>query len=103
MVRAWYMDSSSDDQRLPHQLEPPEPVTIDELRKIGVDHSYIDPKNYGEPLGSFRKEKGYNYSDELDLSKEKIPDYEQKVSTICSGLNGRLCLSTNFRPSDGHL
>jgi 1,2-dihydroxy-3-keto-5-methylthiopentene dioxygenase len=36
MVHAYYMDSSSEDQRLPHQLSPPEPVSLEQLAKIGV-------------------------------------------------------------------
>ena len=36
MVKAWFMDSSEEDQRLPHQLDPPEPVSLEDLRNCGV-------------------------------------------------------------------
>lgn len=36
MVQAWYMDSSNEDQRLPHHMEPPQFVSLDELKKWGV-------------------------------------------------------------------
>ena len=36
MVQAWFMDSSDEDQRLPHQLEPPQPVSLEDLKNCGV-------------------------------------------------------------------
>ena len=39
MVRAWFMDSSDEDQRKPHQCDPPQPVSLDELKSAtGVLH-----------------------------------------------------------------
>lgn len=39
MVRAWYMDDSPEDQRLEHQLDPPQSVSLEELAKnTGVAH-----------------------------------------------------------------
>lgn len=34
MVRAWYMDDSDADQRLEHQLDPPQPVEMDDVKKL---------------------------------------------------------------------
>jgi len=34
MVRAWYMDDSEADQRLEHQMDPPQPVDIDTVTKL---------------------------------------------------------------------
>ena len=34
MVRAWYMDESDDDQRLPHMLEPNQEVNMDDLNRL---------------------------------------------------------------------
>lgn len=36
MVQAWYMDESADDPRLPHRLEPARPVSLEQLRRLGV-------------------------------------------------------------------
>ena len=36
MVKAWFMDSSDEDQRLPHQLDPPQPVSLEDLENCGV-------------------------------------------------------------------
>lgn len=39
MVRAWYMNDSSEDQRLPHHFSPPEYVGLKELHKeTGVEY-----------------------------------------------------------------
>ena len=32
----WYMDDSDEDQRLPHKLDPNQPVPLEDLEKIGV-------------------------------------------------------------------
>ena len=36
------MDSSDEDQRLPHQLEPPQPVTLEYLATFGVLYWHFD-------------------------------------------------------------
>lgn len=48
MVQAWFMDSSDADQRLPHQLDPPQPVSIESLAKIGVLYFNINVDDQGE-------------------------------------------------------
>eukprot|EP00064_Thunnus_orientalis_P009094 superscaffoldBa00001135_g9117 len=37
-IEAWYIDSSDEDQRKPHRLNPNQPVSLEELKKIGVLH-----------------------------------------------------------------
>lgn len=36
MVQAWYMDESACDPRLPHRFEPDRPVSLKQLRALGV-------------------------------------------------------------------
>ena len=39
MVRAWYMDDSDEDQRLPHMTDPLRPVSLEELKeKTGMEY-----------------------------------------------------------------
>ena len=38
MVRAWYMDASGADQRLPHWAAECEDVSLEELSKLGVEY-----------------------------------------------------------------
>lgn len=33
MVLAWYMNATNEDQRLPHHLDPPQYIHLDELKK----------------------------------------------------------------------
>lgn len=35
-VEAWYMDSSDEDQRKPHRLNPNQNVSLEQLRALGV-------------------------------------------------------------------
>lgn len=36
MVSAWYMDDSKEDQRAPHKTDPLQPVSLEELKALGV-------------------------------------------------------------------
>ncbi|KAL1432887.1 hypothetical protein MTO96_001883 [Rhipicephalus appendiculatus] len=108
MVRAWYMDEdSSVDQREEHQLDPPVPVSLDELREkerspllevvestlIGckayyictrMDNFQLNADTYEDDgeLEKIRKERGYSYTDVIEISKDKLPNYEEKIKTF---------------------
>lgn len=45
----------------------------------------LDADNYeGDPvLEEIRSERGYNYSDVISVSPDKLPNYEDKVSCLC--------------------
>ena len=43
MVRAWYMDSSPADQRMPHRLEGASDVSLQDLAKLGVHYWRVSP------------------------------------------------------------
>jgi 1,2-dihydroxy-3-keto-5-methylthiopentene dioxygenase len=62
-MEAWYIDSSKEDQRLPHHLDPPQYVTNEELARLGVLHWVLDADAYeSDPeLKQIRKERGYDY------------------------------------------
>ena len=48
MVQAWYMDESDSDQRLPHELEPSVPVSLEQLEKLGVLYFNIEVDDAGQ-------------------------------------------------------
>ncbi|XP_013789958.1 1,2-dihydroxy-3-keto-5-methylthiopentene dioxygenase-like isoform X2 [Limulus polyphemus] len=82
MVNAWYMDDSNADQKLEHHLNPPQFISIKELyENCGVIYYQLDADNYDAEgkLEKIKKDKGYNYEDEIQLSRNKLPDYEEKL------------------------
>ncbi|KAK0180300.1 hypothetical protein PV327_005959 [Microctonus hyperodae] len=85
MVRIWYMDDSSADQRLEHHREPPKYLTLKELFKItGVEYFEIDYKNYtlDKTLNDLKLKRGYTYEDEIVCSKECLQNYEEKLKNF---------------------
>ena len=48
-------------------------------------YTQLDADNYeGDPvLEEIRSERGYNYSDVISVSPDKLPNYEDKVSCLC--------------------
>lgn len=78
MVQAWLMDSSEEDQRAPHHRVPPQYLTIDDLKSLGVLYWKIPVQNVDE-LDKLRKERGYSYEDVIECSREKLPNYDEKL------------------------
>ncbi|XP_055845724.1 acireductone dioxygenase [Episyrphus balteatus] len=85
MVKAWYMDNEPTDQRLEHHLNPKVFLELDELlKKTGVEYFQIDADNYKNDalLADIRKKRNYSYEDEINCSKECLPDYENKLKSF---------------------
>ncbi|CAL8271786.1 unnamed protein product [Merluccius merluccius] len=78
---AWYMDESDADPRLPHRLEPTQPVSPDQLRQIGVFHWKLNADLYEDDpeLDQIRREQGYSYSDVITVKPDTLPNYEEKL------------------------
>ena len=114
MVSAWYMDDSDEDQRLDHQKNPPQPVDMkDVITLTGVLHwkvycnvlhqllNYfldinfclfiqlnLDTYEEDGVLDKIKKDRGYSYEDVIEISPEKLPNYEEKVCiSIFNNLN----------------
>ncbi|KAM7174123.1 acireductone dioxygenase [Macrochelys suwanniensis] len=81
MVEAWYMDESGEDQRAPHRQEPHQPVSLGQLRRLGVFHWKLDADNYetDPDLARIRKEKNYSWMDIITIHKDKLPNYQDKI------------------------
>ncbi|XP_019627316.1 PREDICTED: 1,2-dihydroxy-3-keto-5-methylthiopentene dioxygenase [Branchiostoma belcheri] len=82
MVRAWYMDDSDADQRCPHMTDPIQPVELDQLKNIGVLHWKLSGNESDETLTGIRKDRGYTYEDLIEITPEKLPNYEQKIKSF---------------------
>lgn len=57
------MDENSEDQRLPHQKNPPEFVSVEKLAELGVLYWKLNPNDYenDEELKKIRESRGYSY------------------------------------------
>lgn len=87
MVHAWYMDELAGDQRLPHQPEPLQTVSVTQLAVLGVLHWRVpvtdEAQNFSSPqLELIRKQRGYTRHDFVELHPDKLPNYEQKLKTF---------------------
>ncbi|XP_058835580.1 acireductone dioxygenase [Topomyia yanbarensis] len=85
MVRAWFMDNETTDQRLEHHLNPPEFLNLNELfNNTGVEHFKINIATFQTDgvLEKIRKDRGYSYEDEIICSKECLQDYENKLKSF---------------------
>ncbi|KAK5609308.1 1,2-dihydroxy-3-keto-5-methylthiopentene dioxygenase [Crenichthys baileyi] len=80
-LEAWYMDGSDEDQRKPHRLNPNQPVTLDELKKLGVLYWKLNADTYeSDPeLEKIRKDQGYSYMDIITIQRDSLPNYEEKL------------------------
>eukprot|EP00243_Klebsormidium_subtile_P008434 TRINITY_DN39_c0_g1_i1.p1 TRINITY_DN39_c0_g1~~TRINITY_DN39_c0_g1_i1.p1 ORF type:complete len:194 (+),score=64.23 TRINITY_DN39_c0_g1_i1:39-620(+) len=81
---AWYMDESDADQRLPHKLEPNQPVSREQLAELGVLHWVLDADKYetDSELLQIKKDRNYSYQDLITVSPDKLPNYEVKIKSF---------------------
>ena len=81
MVNAWYCTDSEEDQRLPHQFSPNQPVSLEQLSTLGVNYWVVkgeeDPK-----LQQLREQYNYNYKDVIEVSPNTLPNYELKIKSF---------------------
>lgn len=83
MVKAWLMDDSDEDQRLEHQRMPPVPISIEEIKeRTGVLYGKFDPERDSEALEALKKERGYTYEDAIEVSPDKLPNYDATIKNF---------------------
>ncbi|XP_055626435.1 acireductone dioxygenase [Toxorhynchites rutilus septentrionalis] len=85
MVRVWFMDNKTSDQRLEHQFDPPEFLSVEELfNNTGVEYFKINVPTCDSDgvLAEIRNNRGYSYEDEITCSKECLPDYANKLKSF---------------------
>ncbi|KAF8008149.1 hypothetical protein BT93_K1977 [Corymbia citriodora subsp. variegata] len=84
VIRAWYIDDSDEDQRLPHHREPKAFVSLDQLAELGVLGWRLDGDNHetDEELKKIREERGYSYMDFCEVCPEKLPNYEEMIKNF---------------------
>ncbi|KND05161.1 acireductone dioxygenase (Ni2+-requiring) [Spizellomyces punctatus DAOM BR117] len=82
MVQAWYYnDADPSDGREPHQYTPNRSVTLDQLAQVGVLQWTIDvtKPGYLETVDRISQERAYKNRDEITISKEALPNYDEKL------------------------
>lgn len=85
---AWRMaDGEVADQRAENRCSPNQPVTVEDLRDLGVLHWRLDPKTMLLPgddgkskVDQICDEMGYKNRDEVTCSPDKLPDYDKKLA-----------------------
>jgi len=89
MVHSYFMDSSSEDRRLPHALDPPQDVSLEDLYlRTGVMYNKIDESDWAVEGGcgklkEIRDSRGYSYYDICEVSKKIMGDeYEPKLKSF---------------------
>lgn len=81
MVEAWIMDNEDTDQRLPHRKNPNEPVSLESLKKLGVEYWNVKGEK-DKQLEVIKEEQGYSYSDIISVSPDTLPNYEEKIKSF---------------------
>ncbi|XP_030748930.1 1,2-dihydroxy-3-keto-5-methylthiopentene dioxygenase [Sitophilus oryzae] len=87
MVQAWYMNNESYDKREEHHKSPPEYVSLDDLFEIsGVEYYKIniDTLKSDGVLDKIKSDRGYTYEDEITISPDRLPNYEEKLQIFYS-------------------
>uniref|UniRef100_A0A0E0KP77 Acireductone dioxygenase n=1 Tax=Oryza punctata TaxID=4537 RepID=A0A0E0KP77_ORYPU len=84
VVQAWYMeddDNAEDDQRLPHRRQPDDLLPLAKLRDLGLVAMRLDADNHehDENLKIMREQRGYLHMDMVELTPEKMPNYEVMI------------------------
>ncbi|KAJ3320789.1 1,2-dihydroxy-3-keto-5-methylthiopentene dioxygenase [Boothiomyces sp. JEL0866] len=79
MVQAWYYNETAEDPRALHQFTPNQKVSLDQLKKLGVLYWQFNPDTELEKVNELAKERHYANRDEVDISREKLPNYEDKL------------------------
>ncbi|KAJ3110417.1 1,2-dihydroxy-3-keto-5-methylthiopentene dioxygenase [Phlyctochytrium bullatum] len=84
MVAAWYFKESDEDKRSLHQYEPNQEVSFAELEKIGVYYQRIDntQPDFMDKIEAICVERQYKNRDTIDISPEKLPNYDEKLKTF---------------------
>ncbi|XP_014242297.1 1,2-dihydroxy-3-keto-5-methylthiopentene dioxygenase [Cimex lectularius] len=83
MVCCWYMDDKEGDQRDKHMRDENSFVTLDRLKKLtGVEYIHIEDLDDKDSIENIKRERGYNYEDEMTCSKECLENYEERLKTF---------------------
>jgi len=88
MVQAWYFDNDlSVDYREPHKANPPVYLSLEDVyEKTGVEYFKFDADTHenNEEYAELKKKRGYSYEDSIEISRDKLPNYDEKLKMFYS-------------------
>uniref|UniRef100_A0A914DNY9 Acireductone dioxygenase n=1 Tax=Acrobeloides nanus TaxID=290746 RepID=A0A914DNY9_9BILA len=70
------------DPREPCHRDPPEYVSLENLAHHGVLYYHIPVAQYEVELNKFATNNGYDYNDKITISRDKLPNYEEKIKNF---------------------
>jgi 1,2-dihydroxy-3-keto-5-methylthiopentene dioxygenase len=94
---AWIIPKDIEDQYAPNKLEPNVPVTVEDLKKIGICYWKLDADTYTYPtkaipwdpkdakdpmLQQLRDDRGYSYADIITVHPDHLPEFETKLKAF---------------------
>lgn len=94
---AWYMPDEVEDQCKPNKLEPNQPVTAADMKKLGICYWKMDADSYEYPtiqvpwdpkeamdpkLKALRDARGYSYADIITVHPDHLPEFEKKIKAF---------------------
>lgn len=81
-LRAWYMCAEEGDQREENRCTPDEEVSKEKLDALGV-LSWEGLTGAEDPrLAEIKSERGYTYTDIVNVCPEALPEYEKKIASF---------------------
>lgn len=80
MSEAWYRDASEENLHELHVTNPPQYLTPQQVfEKTGVRLIKVENCEDEEVQARVRQEGGYKFFDFLDISREALPDYDERL------------------------
>jgi 1,2-dihydroxy-3-keto-5-methylthiopentene dioxygenase len=94
---AWLIPDHVDDQFSANKLTPNVPITVDELRAIGISYWKMDADTYQYPVFSvpwdpkeamdpklkkLRDDRGYSYADIITVHRDHLPEFDLKLKAF---------------------
>jgi len=87
MVRAWVIDENfKGDQREDHKGNPLQEVSLQRLADVGVLYWRIECDKWEDSveLAKIRAERGYKNHDIINITRETLPNYDEKLKIFFS-------------------
>ncbi|KAJ3413327.1 1,2-dihydroxy-3-keto-5-methylthiopentene dioxygenase [Chytridiales sp. JEL 0842] len=82
MVQAWFFEETAEDQRETHQYKPNKPVSLEQLKKLGISYFHIPIQaddSHMDTINKISAENNYKGRDVVNIHKDTFPNYDAKI------------------------